>query len=159
RHSDECLKNIERRVQSGEIKQPDLEQYRYCDCAWWVRGTNDYGKVIPRHSLKVHTWEAACTAIKKLNQPEGNVRQSLADAKYEWLAEKRLQGRVEPTITAYDLAARTLIDFMAGRKVYFVQDVTPSLLNQMRGTWEVGFNTHNSYRTQISTFFNFCVRM
>src|SRR6266481_1829499 len=158
RHSNECLKESERRVNAREIEQPeDLEHYRACRCAWWARGTNDYGRQIPRHSLKVYTWDAACAALKKLNQPDQTgKRKSLEEAKDDWLAELKLGGRSEPTIHAYDLAARKLIDFMSGQRLRFVQDVTPPLLNLMRSTWKVTGNTHSTYRTQISTFLNFC---
>jgi integrase len=162
RHSEECLAELARRAETGQIEYPeDLDHYRHCRCAWWVRGTSDHGKLIPRHSLKVYTWDAACAALQKLNQPDSptGTRKLLTAAKEEWLAEKKLQGRTEPTLAAYDLSARTLIDFLAGQRVRYVQDVTPALLNRMRSTWEVATNTHNTYRTQISTFLNFCVRM
>jgi hypothetical protein len=137
RHSEKCLAELARRAEAGQIEYPeDLEHYRHCRCAWWVRGTSDYGKLIPRHSLKVYTWEAACAALQKLNQPDapGGTRKLLTTAKEEWLAEKKLQGRTQSTMEAYDLAVRTLIDFMTGQRVRYVEDITPPLLNRMRST-------------------------
>ncbi|HTP35694.1 MAG TPA: tyrosine-type recombinase/integrase [Candidatus Acidoferrales bacterium] len=164
RHSEDCLAELARRADAGEIDYPeDLEHYKRCNCAWWVRGTTDEGKLVPRHSLKVHTWEAATAALKQLNQPAAvtGKRILIETATEEWLAEAKMLGRAEPTLEAYDLAARILIDFMTAQRpaVRYVQDVTPSLLNLMRSKWELSPNTHNTYRTQISTFLNYCVRM
>jgi len=173
RHSTECLAEIERRVAAGEIQMPDLEQYRTCRCAWWVRGTNDHGQKIPRQSLKVYTWAAACAELRKLNQSTGEMvaappvselkeqgRTSLESAQRAWLEDVELSGAQPPTMHGYDLVGRKLIEYMQGQKLLHVQDVTALHLNDMRAMWSgLSVNTHNTYRTNLSNFLNFCVRM
>jgi site-specific recombinase XerD len=160
RHSRECLEAIARRVNGGELQQyPDLEQYKFCRCAWWVRGTNDHGKVVPRQSLKAYTWEAAVLAMKKLNRPEtdGKPGKPIAEAAEQWLAQKKNTGRVAPTISAYNLAVRKLIEFIGEGKL--LTDIAPEVLDRMLASWTMQASTKNTYRTHLSTFFNYCVRM
>lgn len=159
RHSPECLERLERRIAKGMKRPENLDEYPCHTCAWWVRGTTDYGKHIPRHSLKVFTWEAACSELARLNRHDEKTRVRIADAKEQWLAELRTAKLAESTLTAYDLAVRTLIEFMTAHHVEFLGDIKPLLLNQMRAGWTTGTNTHQTYRTQVSTFLNFCVRM
>ena len=171
RHSTECLNEIARRVHAGELAEyPDLEHYRHCKCTWWVRGTTDFGKLIPRQSLKAYTWEAASAAIRKLNQDESAAKKAtLMEAKTQWLAEVRLNKRTEATLALYEGVADKLIDFVTdpkkmgnNGKLKYAHEVTTIHINLLRAEWEkdaVALSSHRNQLTNLSTFFKFCVRM
>jgi site-specific recombinase XerD len=173
RHSKQCLENIARRIEAGEIQpltKKDLENYRYCRCVWWLaEGTNDYGKRFARQSLKVYTWDAACAELKKRNQP-ASVSVSAKDRNLtavelrdRWLlfCAQRLGENTENTLRNYSLAIQKLIDYCERRNLRHIEEIQPTDIDQMRKDWveidELSTATHNTYLGQIKSFFRFAI--
>jgi len=162
-HTLDCV--VHTLLAKGRLKKSGLSQYRNCPCIWWVSGVNDYGIKIPRTSTKASTWEAALHAIKSLNVPrealKKDVRLTLVYAFEQWV-EVRLSSEnaaSDATIRNYKYAVRELIDFMAERKLVYLDQITADVLIDLRTLklQECSRHTLNTRRGAIRSWLNYAV--
>jgi integrase/recombinase XerD len=162
--------DIEARIQKGEIKVPKqvslfsfLQQYAHCNCAWWIRGVTDYGKTFPAQSLKVYSKAAAEEEARRLNRPDaiGRPRVSLAVAVEDWMTELRLAETNRGTMESYQNSIGKLTKFCAAKRVQWLADIDPRVINQMRAEWaeqKRAKSTRLNYLATLGVFFNWAVR-
>ncbi len=176
RHDDDCLgrlasKKIISTADTASLMEQDkkaLLQYRGrdCRCAFWIRGTNDYGKFISPRSLKAYTLEAAIEKVKEFNQPDtvNEVGISIDEACKRWISELRLAEKSESTIHQYEHTVGLLVKRCNGLKpsVTELAKVTPDMVNQLRAVWvseKKSRNTHRNRLGWLSSFFIYAQRM
>lgn len=162
--------DVEARIEKGDIKVPKtvtvfsfLQQYAHCSCAWWVRGATDRGKAIAPRSLKVYSKAAAEEAIKKLNAPDatGSTRVAIETAVEDWLTELGVAETNPRTMESYRNAIGKLTAFCGSKRVQWLDDIDPRVINQLRATWaeqKRAKSTRLNYLAIIGVFFNWAVK-
>lgn len=170
RHSNECLADVLKRIGDGTLTIPRtmtqftfLQQYAHCKCAWWIRGTNDHGKPIRTHSLKVYSKAAAEDALAKLNKPDSpsKLRVGIEGAVEDWLNQIELgENNADRTLVAYRGIIAKLTEFCKDRKLVNLTDLTVEQINALRKKWmDEGYakTTRTNFIRVINVFFNWAV--
>lgn len=171
RHDNDCLENLAKRrvISSPDADKLSTIEKKYllshfdCRCAFWARGTNDYGKSFLPMSLKVYTKGAADLELKKLNQPlavAAESRVTIEAARERWAASLRVAEKHPHTIYQYERTVKDLETYCTGKKITALADVTDEHVNGLRQIWvgdKIKRNTHRNRLGFLATFFKYCV--
>lgn len=157
--------------------------FRGCSCMKWLY-VNDQGKAT-RESAKTRSWEEAERKAQAVRDSYDPVKRELVRMKVEqekratliidavkfYLDDKRVGGRAQGTMEAVHAAiSRTiqkkghttnnvsLLEFLEPRRVIMLSEISPMLLLEWRGGWQLNETTTRNRWIEVLKFFNFCVR-
>jgi len=156
-------------------------QWRRCKCPKWIYLYRD-GKD-SRVSAKTRSWEKAeqhARAIEDSTDPVKRQLRALAErhrkeeadeitissALDRWVASKGKKG--DETRSKYRTVSKKVLSWSIHRKLTYVHQVTPSLLDEWRSAWSLkaerkedrlGASSQGRLLERVKGFFRYCVRM